>query len=235
MSTTQFAICWLMRLSALALRSSCKVISPSGCAAKSRHDQDLAHYRQFAPECQRFARGRAGTDNPRMRRASRGPTSLGEVYGRLVRHRGHAGWWPARSAFEVCVGAILVQNTAWTNVEKALQVLRCAPPPLLRCAARDARVGDRAADPQLRMLQRQGPAIARFPRFPRPGSTAGASEQWRRKSPCPAREAARRGGHRAGDGRFDRALRGGTAPVRDRRLHPAGLRPPGSGGRGRAL
>jgi len=59
-----------------------------------------------------------------MRRASRGPTSLGEVYGRLVRHRGHAGWWPAQSAFEVCLGAILVQNTAWTNVEKALEVLR---------------------------------------------------------------------------------------------------------------
>ena len=47
-----------------------------------------------------------------------------EVYRRLVRRRGHAGWWPAQSAFEVCVGAILVQNTAWTNVEKALEVLR---------------------------------------------------------------------------------------------------------------
>ena len=59
-----------------------------------------------------------------MRRASRGPIDLGEVYGTLVRHRGHAGWWPAQSAFEVCLGAILVQNTAWTNVERALEVLR---------------------------------------------------------------------------------------------------------------
>ena len=33
-------------------------------------------------------------------------------------------WWPADSPFEVIVGTILTQNTAWTNVEKALQNLR---------------------------------------------------------------------------------------------------------------
>ena len=59
-----------------------------------------------------------------MRRASRGPIDLHDIYRKLVLRRGHAGWWPAGSAFEVCVGAILVQNTAWTNVEKALAVLR---------------------------------------------------------------------------------------------------------------
>jgi endonuclease-3 related protein len=47
-----------------------------------------------------------------------------EVYRRLLRAFGHAGWWPAESAFEVCVGAILVQNTAWTNVERTLARLR---------------------------------------------------------------------------------------------------------------
>jgi endonuclease-3 related protein len=46
------------------------------------------------------------------------------LYRRLRRAHGHAGWWPGRTAFEVCIGAILVQNTAWTNVEKALVVLR---------------------------------------------------------------------------------------------------------------
>ena len=51
---------------------------------------------------------------------------FGEVYRRLVRHRGPAGWWPAETPFEVCVGAILVQNTAWPNVEKALRSLRAA-------------------------------------------------------------------------------------------------------------
>jgi endonuclease-3 related protein len=59
-----------------------------------------------------------------MRRAQRGPIDFHDVYRRLVSRRGPAGWWPAQTAFEVCVGAILVQNTAWTNVEKALAVLR---------------------------------------------------------------------------------------------------------------
>ena len=46
------------------------------------------------------------------------------IYQRLRRRFGHAGWWPARTAFEVCLGAILTQNTAWENVEKALVALR---------------------------------------------------------------------------------------------------------------
>jgi endonuclease-3 related protein len=46
------------------------------------------------------------------------------VYRRLRRRFGHAGWWPGDSPFEVCVGAILVQNTAWLNVERTLQALR---------------------------------------------------------------------------------------------------------------
>ena len=35
-------------------------------------------------------------------------------------------WWPARTPYEVCVGAILVQHTAWRNVERALANLRTA-------------------------------------------------------------------------------------------------------------
>jgi endonuclease-3 related protein len=35
-------------------------------------------------------------------------------------------WWPAGSPFEVIVGAYLTQNTAWTNVERALANLRAA-------------------------------------------------------------------------------------------------------------
>ncbi len=35
-------------------------------------------------------------------------------------------WWPADTRFEVLVGAILVQNTTWTNVERALERLRAA-------------------------------------------------------------------------------------------------------------
>jgi endonuclease-3 related protein len=33
-------------------------------------------------------------------------------------------WWPGDTPFEVCVGAILTQNTAWTNVDKAIAALR---------------------------------------------------------------------------------------------------------------
>lgn len=35
-------------------------------------------------------------------------------------------WWPARTPFEVIVGAILTQNTSWTNVERAIVNLRAA-------------------------------------------------------------------------------------------------------------
>lgn len=41
-------------------------------------------------------------------------------------HYGHLAWWPGDSPFEVCVGAILVQNTSWRNVEQAIANLRAA-------------------------------------------------------------------------------------------------------------
>ena len=37
---------------------------------------------------------------------------------------GPSCWWPADSDFEVMVGAVLTQNTAWGNVEKAVTALR---------------------------------------------------------------------------------------------------------------
>lgn len=39
---------------------------------------------------------------------------------------GRQHWWPAASAFEVAIGAYLTQNTAWTNVERAIGNLRGA-------------------------------------------------------------------------------------------------------------
>src|SRR6202163_3422138 len=35
-------------------------------------------------------------------------------------------WWPARTPFEVIVGAILTQSTSWSNVERAIAHLRSA-------------------------------------------------------------------------------------------------------------
>ena len=48
------------------------------------------------------------------------PELLNEIYLRLLERYGRQNWWPARSAFEMMVGAVLTQNTAWTNVEKAI-------------------------------------------------------------------------------------------------------------------
>jgi len=43
-----------------------------------------------------------------------------EIYRLLEKHFGATGWWPGDSPFEISVGAILTQNTNWSNVEKAL-------------------------------------------------------------------------------------------------------------------
>ena len=52
--------------------------------------------------------------------------ALRHAYRLMHAHFGHQGWWPASSAFEMCVGAILTQNTSWTNVERALRNLKDA-------------------------------------------------------------------------------------------------------------
>lgn len=51
---------------------------------------------------------------------------LEEIYQRLYAAYGQQHWWPADSPFEIMVGAILTQNTAWINVEKAIQNLKKA-------------------------------------------------------------------------------------------------------------
>ncbi len=48
------------------------------------------------------------------------------VFERLLACFGPLQWWPAETPFEVCIGAILTQNTAWTNVEKAIVALKGA-------------------------------------------------------------------------------------------------------------
>lgn len=51
---------------------------------------------------------------------------LTQMYQILFEHFGHRRWWPGNSPFEVCVGAILTQNTSWKNVEKAITNLKNA-------------------------------------------------------------------------------------------------------------
>lgn len=48
------------------------------------------------------------------------------LYRRLHAAYGPQDWWPAETPFEVMAGAILTQNTAWTNVEQAIANLKRA-------------------------------------------------------------------------------------------------------------
>lgn len=51
-------------------------------------------------------------------------SSIALYYETLFDKLGPQNWWPARTPFEVIVGAILTQNTSWTNVERAIANLR---------------------------------------------------------------------------------------------------------------
>jgi endonuclease-3 related protein len=46
--------------------------------------------------------------------------TIADIYGRLYNAYGPQKWWPADSALEVILGAILTQNTTWQAVEKAI-------------------------------------------------------------------------------------------------------------------
>ena len=59
---------------------------------------------------------------PKHRKGRQG--ELLEIYEKLTGYFGDLHWWPAAEPFEMMVGAILTQNTAWRNVEKAITALR---------------------------------------------------------------------------------------------------------------
>lgn len=54
--------------------------------------------------------------------------TLLNIFDLLAGHFGPRHWWPADSPMEMAIGAILTQNTAWRNVEQALDRLRAAIP-----------------------------------------------------------------------------------------------------------
>ncbi len=49
---------------------------------------------------------------------------LERIYQKLYDDYGPQHWWPGNSAFEIIIGAILTQNTAWRNAEKAINNLK---------------------------------------------------------------------------------------------------------------
>jgi endonuclease-3 related protein len=50
--------------------------------------------------------------------------TLSEIYQLLYNAFGPQHWWPGETSFEIVTGAILTQNTNWTNVEKAIANLK---------------------------------------------------------------------------------------------------------------
>lgn len=54
----------------------------------------------------------------------RNPLTLETIYQRLYDSYGPQHWWPGDTPFEIMVGAVLTQNTAWSNVEKAIANLQ---------------------------------------------------------------------------------------------------------------
>ncbi len=52
------------------------------------------------------------------------PEKLALMYKKLYAGFGPQHWWPGKTPFEVAVGAILTQNTNWSNVEKAIANLK---------------------------------------------------------------------------------------------------------------
>ncbi len=51
------------------------------------------------------------------------------IYDTFDARYGNLNWWPARTPYEVILGAVLTQNTAWSNVEKALANFELPPEP----------------------------------------------------------------------------------------------------------
>ena len=56
--------------------------------------------------------------------ADSGLPILQQYFNVLYKTYGPQKWWPARTRFEIIVGAILTQNTSWRNVERAIRALR---------------------------------------------------------------------------------------------------------------
>ncbi len=62
-----------------------------------------------------------------MKKTKRGKAkALLKIYKLLYERFGPRRWWPGDTKLEIIIGAILTQNTAWVNVEKAIANLKSA-------------------------------------------------------------------------------------------------------------
>jgi endonuclease III-like uncharacterized protein len=131
------------------------------------------------------------------------------VYSLLLDHYGPQHWWPAETPFEVVVGAILTQSTAWSNVSRAIANLKAA--------------GVLSADAILALPQEELETLIRPSGYYRVKArklrtflevlardTAAASIESSLYHTRSARTPARHLRHRPGNRRFHRPLRRGT-------------------------
>ena len=90
----------------------------------------------------------AGEHNPLVELEAGAGADTGPIlmryYAAMSEALGPMQWWPAKTPFEVIVGAILTQNTSWTNVERAIANLRAADmlTPSAILAARSSRLAN---------------------------------------------------------------------------------------------
>lgn len=68
----------------------------------------------------------AAPDQPRSKRKSTPAARLRRMHDVLLGVYGPQKWWPAKTPFEVILGAYLTQNTSWKAVERSLANLRAA-------------------------------------------------------------------------------------------------------------
>lgn len=67
---------------------------------------------------------RAAPKRSALKQAGLKRTGLKNIYKKLFSCYGPQHWWPGDSPFEIMLGAILTQNTAWINVERAIDNLK---------------------------------------------------------------------------------------------------------------
>jgi endonuclease-3 related protein len=79
----------------------------------------------LSPDCSGFPFAKRQTVAPETSAPGFVPSPvLSSYFDALLAAHGPQHWWPGRTRFEIIVGAILTQNTSWTNVERAIRNLR---------------------------------------------------------------------------------------------------------------
>lgn len=78
------------------------------------------------PRCRAACPGKGTVAQMEPKERVRSATILMDMFAAMSEASGPQHWWPATSRWEVIVGAILAQNTAWRNAERAIESLRAA-------------------------------------------------------------------------------------------------------------